>query len=72
MEQFKSLGYTVKINDPFAGSLVPMTHYGSNPNVLSLMIEVNRDIYKQNFEQTKLNISRVLNRLALYFEQFEK
>ncbi len=45
MEHFRSLGYTVALNDPFSGSIVPLKHYGRDSRVLSLMIELNRGLY---------------------------
>lgn len=41
---FREGGYSVKINEPFEGSIVPLKHL-ENPRVLSLMIELNRRIY---------------------------
>lgn len=41
---FKSAGYTVKVNEPFSGSLVPLK-YLKDPRVSSVMIELNRRIY---------------------------
>ena len=38
-------GYSVKINYPYAGTIVPMKHYQKNENVHSIMIEVNRKLY---------------------------
>ena len=38
-------GYAVAVNTPFAGSIVPATYYLQNANVISIMIEVNRDLY---------------------------
>lgn len=43
-ERFQSEGYSVKINEPFAGALVPLK-YGNDPRVQSVMIELNRRIY---------------------------
>jgi N-formylglutamate deformylase len=42
---FCEAGFSVKINSPFAGALVPMHHYGSNAQVESVMIEVKRSLY---------------------------
>ena len=44
---FKSAGYNVKINEPFAGSLVPIK-YLNDARVQSIMIELNRRIYDNN------------------------
>ena len=40
-----SLGYTVEYNRPYAGAIVPMSYYGKEKRVLSLMMEVNRRLY---------------------------
>jgi N-formylglutamate amidohydrolase len=42
---FRSAGLTVAVNRPFAGSLVPASHYRLVPAVHSIMIEVNRALY---------------------------
>ena len=44
---FKSTGYTVKVNEPFAGSIVPLKYLNDN-RVQSVMIELNRRIYDNN------------------------
>jgi|26BtaG_2_1085354.scaffolds.fasta_scaffold03372_7 N-formylglutamate amidohydrolase len=38
-------GYSVKINYPYVGTIVPMKHYQVNENVRSIMIEINRKLY---------------------------
>ena len=38
-------GFRVKINSPFAGTIVPLKHYGKDGRVISVMIEVNRKLY---------------------------
>lgn len=42
---FESSGCSVRLNSPFAGALVPMTHYQKDPRVKAVMIEVNRRLY---------------------------
>lgn len=42
---FRSKGYSVKIDSPYAGTIVPMKHYGKNRRVRSVMIELNRGLY---------------------------
>lgn len=41
---FKNMGYTVSINKPYSGSIVPIKHIG-NKKVQSVMIELNRNLY---------------------------
>ncbi len=38
-------GYSVAVNSPFAGALVPLGYYRRNPHVRSIMIEINRRLY---------------------------
>jgi N-formylglutamate deformylase len=35
----------IALNTPFGGCYVPLRHYGSNPEVSALMIEIRRDTY---------------------------
>ena len=60
-EYFVSCGYTVSIDDPFAGTLVPMKYYHSEERVQSIMLEVNRDLYMNNFKEVHRVISNWLD-----------
>ncbi len=42
---YRSAGYLVARNTPFAGSIVPASSYHRDPRVRSVMIELRRDIY---------------------------
>lgn len=57
---FKSCGYNVAINNPFAGTLIPMKYYQKDTRVQGIMIEVNRDLYKKDFELVQNNIAEWL------------
>jgi len=52
---FSEVGFNVNINDPYTGAIVPLEHYQKNPNVLSIMIEVNRKLYMNESTGEKLN-----------------
>jgi len=41
-------GYSVKINFPYVGTIVPLKHYQTKNNVYSVMIEINRNLYMDN------------------------
>ena len=60
LSYFESCGYTVKVNDPFAGTLIPMDYYQSDDRVQGIMIEVNRDLYRYDFDKVKKNLSKWL------------
>ena len=53
---FESKGYSVKINEPFAGSIVPAAMYLQLDKIQSVMIEVNRKLYMN--EQTLQKTTR--------------
>jgi N-formylglutamate amidohydrolase len=44
-EAFGGAGLRVRVDSPFAGSLVPLEHYRSDERVSALMVEVNRSLY---------------------------
>ena len=57
---FRRDGWRVAVNDPFAGALVPASRYQTDPRVMAVMVEVNRDLYldRKNFE-AKSDFGRV-------------
>jgi N-formylglutamate amidohydrolase len=42
---FEAHGWSVKIDSPYFGTMVPLTYLGREPRLASLMIEVNRRLY---------------------------
>lgn len=67
---FLSLGYTVRVNSPYAGSIVPMCCYRKDKRVLSVMIEINRGLYmtdngekNSGFMKTKLTVEGLLAKI---------
>ena len=68
---FQRKGYTVGVNWPYAGSMVPLRFLGDD-RVQSLMVEINRDLYVidphrkiwRNYAQMKRNIGGFLRAMA--------
>jgi N-formylglutamate amidohydrolase len=62
VNSFQEYGYSVAINSPFAGSLVPTDFYQEEPRVQSIMIELNRGLYStpDKFSKLKMHLSQVL------------
>lgn len=52
---FEGLGYFVKVNSPFAGTIVPLKYYKKDKRIVSVMIEVNRKLYmnEETFQKLK-------------------
>jgi N-formylglutamate deformylase len=74
LTSFSDLGYNVKVNTPFAGTIVPSKFYQSDCRVSSIMIEVNRSLYMDeltadkisSFTEHKNNISKVIAAVKQY------
>lgn len=56
-------GYSVEINAPYQGTLVPAKHYKKDPNVHSIMIEVNRGLYMDSANTMNHSAVQSLNEL---------
>lgn len=50
---FNEKGYSVGIDWPYKGTIVPLTHYKKNKNVTSIMLEVNRSLYLNENENSR-------------------
>lgn len=42
---FENKGYSLGVDWPYAGTIIPMKHFTSSKNVFSIMLEVNRELY---------------------------
>lgn len=73
VSEFEKRGYSIKTNDPFVGSIVPLKYYGKNKKVSSVMIEVNRKLYidemtgksSEDYNKVKEDIKECIN-ILLY------
>lgn len=45
IEGFEEAGFSVNVDQPFAGALTPIKHYGVDQRVQAIMIEIRRDLY---------------------------
>jgi N-formylglutamate amidohydrolase len=45
VDVFEDAGFSVKVNSPFSGAMVPATHHGKDGRVQAVMVEVNRRLY---------------------------
>ena len=68
---FRDAGFTVGLNTPFSGALVPIKHYGKDKRVSAVMLEIRRDLYLNeetgkangNYAQFKIKLESCLYRL---------
>lgn len=59
---FRSVGFTVGVDEPFSGALVPAAFYRMDRRCQSLMIEVRRDLYVND---AGLTLDRYFHRIHL-------
>ena len=66
VNSFQEYGYSVAINSPFAGSLVPMDFYKKDRQVQSIMVELNRGLYStpDKFSKLQTHLKQVLMNLC--------
>jgi N-formylglutamate deformylase len=66
VNSFQEYGYSVAINSPFSGSLVPMNFYQKEPRVQSIMVELNRGLYSipKKFYTLQIHLKQVLMNLC--------
>jgi len=70
--EFIAKGFTVQINRPFSGALVPMKYYGKEKAVSAIMIELNRKLYMDertgyrlsDFDKTKQAICSIISSIV--------
>lgn len=67
-DQLTNLGYSVKINSPYSGTIVPMEHYKKTNNVYSIMIEVNRDLYMQGDDVIESKVKELNEIFSVIFK----
>jgi len=72
-ELFEGLNFTVKYNEPFKGSIVPLKFYNKEIRVQSIMIEVRRDLYmneqsgekNSNFYNIKSDLEKIIKKIKV-------
>lgn len=70
-DYFREMGYSLAVNSPYAGTIVPLEYYEKDDRVKSIMLEVNRKLYMNesstekiaSFEKTKETIKGFLQLL---------
>lgn len=67
---FEQAGFSVAVDRPFAGALVPMAYYGSDTRVTAFMVEVNRGLYMNEHTGERLaQFSELRSRVLVAIER---
>jgi N-formylglutamate deformylase len=73
------MGYSVGIDRPYAGTMVPMAFYQKDRRIASIMIEVNRSLYMDElagmknggFETIREHVQILLGSIGGFHQQAE-
>lgn len=70
---FEKKGYSLGIDWPYKGSIVPLEHYNRNSNVQTIMLEINRALYlKEPSNDKSENYSEIKKITAEFIEMMKK
>ena len=70
---FEKKGYSLGIDWPYKGSIVPIEHYKKNSNVQTIMLEINRALYlKEPSNDKSENYSEIKKITAEFIEMMKK
>jgi N-formylglutamate deformylase len=72
---FNGNDFSVEVNQPYSGTMVPLEHYQQDSRVSSIMIEINRNLYldtgsnkkNEHYDKIKLIIQDYLAKLSNNF-----
>lgn len=70
------MGYTVEMNKPYSGTIVPLSLFGTRVPVMSVMVEVNRRLYMDEtsqkllpqYDRTKTAICRIFDTITEWMQ----
>ena len=67
-KRLENEGFSVKINSPYVGTIVPLKFYKTNGNVQSIMIEINRKLFQVEdalLPEKVTRINKIMNNIFL-------
>ena len=76
-EFFQQRGFSVGIDAPYAGTIVPVDFYGKDRNVTSIMLEINRKLYlneptnqkSADYQSTKRIVQQYIHTLQTFINK---
>ena len=74
--ELERMGYSVGVNRPYEGTIVPMAFWQKDRRVISMMIEVNRSLYMDEATGRKTaafaSVAQQMNRLLCSVSKFQE
>lgn len=73
VKYFENCGYSIGINWPYSGTIVPSKYYKKSIQVYSIMIEINRKLYIDNVTYNKSkNYNTIKQAITYYLDHIKK
>jgi N-formylglutamate amidohydrolase len=71
---FEKAGFSLGVDWPYKGSIVPMEYYQKNKNVQSIMLEINRSLYLNEPTNEKseryLEIKKIVAKYVCFLREY--
>lgn len=68
---FENYGYSIGINWPYSGTIVPLKYYNKSIQVYSIMIEINRKLYIDNTMKKSKDYKTLKQVIRLYLDEIK-
>jgi len=68
LNYFTNLGYSVEVNNPYSGCIIPKPHFKINSNVRGIMIEINKRLYMDENVVNDEKVEQLCGVMNGYFE----
>lgn len=66
---FTNIGYTIEVNNPYSGCIIPKPFFKTNNDVKGIMIEVNKRLYMEGFIVIEEKVEQLRIIMNGYFEE---
>jgi len=68
LNYFKNLGYSVQVNNPYSGCIIPKPYFKINSNIRGIMIEINKRLYMDENVVNDEKVEQLCRVMNGYFE----
>lgn len=70
MNYFNNLGYSVEINNPYAGCIIPKPYFKKDDRVMGIMVEINKRLYMNENVIDDVKVEKLKGIMNEYFNNF--
>ena len=67
LNYFSRLGYSVEVNNPYAGCIIPKPYFLKNDQVMGIMVEINKRLYMDDNSVNDEKVEQLRKQMSGYF-----